>query len=138
MTGRAGSVVLDASAVIALLRDEPGAQKVEDVLNAADTPGAVAALLSTVNLAEVHQALGPRLPDGLIGTDRADAIIQLVDFTPEHARDAAALRASTRELGLSLGDRACLALARSAELAVLTADRAWAEAGVDVEVILIR
>ncbi len=137
MTSAPGSLVLDASAVIALLRDEPGAEQVEALLDTSDDPAAVA-WLSTVNLTEVHQALGPRLPDGLIGPVDSDVVIHVADFTSVHAREAAALRQPTRNLGLSLGDRACLALAKALSLPAITADRAWAQAAVDVDVRLIR
>ncbi len=59
-------------------------------------------------------------------------------FTADHAETAALLRARTRERGLSLADRACLALALDRGLRVVTADRAWAELGLEVEVELIR
>ncbi len=131
------ATVLDASAVVALLRDEPGAANVEELLNAVEGRGA-AAWLSTVNLTEVHQALGPRLPEGLIGPSDTDVVIQVADFTSIHAREAAALRQPTHELGLSLGDRACLALAKTLALPAITADRAWAKANVGVDVRLIR
>ncbi|MDX8153618.1 PIN domain-containing protein [Patulibacter brassicae] len=128
------SYVVDASALIALLRDEPGADQVEAALADADGP----AHLSTVNLAEVHQALGPDLPVGLVGAPEGAPLIVAVSFSIEHARIAAALRPATRELGLSLADRACLALARAAALPALTADRAWARADVGVDVRVIR
>ncbi|MCK9249770.1 MAG: type II toxin-antitoxin system VapC family toxin [Solirubrobacteraceae bacterium] len=128
--------VVDASAVIALLRDEPGAAEVERALAAVDTTDPTAALISTVNLAEVHQALGPELPASLIG--EVDSVIRPAAFSATHARGAAALREPTRDLGLSLADRACLALARSLDLTVLTADRPWARADVGVEIRLIR
>ncbi len=59
-------------------------------------------------------------------------------FTADHAETAALLRARTRERGLSLADRACLALALDRGLKVVTADRAWAELGLEVKVELIR
>lgn len=129
------TVVLDASAVIALLRDEPGADLVRQALETPDLPAPTVALLSTVNLAEVVQHLGPDLPD-IIGGERA--IVSVVAFTDTHARAAAALHQTTRSAGLSLGDRACLALAQASDLPVLTGDRAWATVNVGVDVQLIR
>lgn len=125
------TAVLDASALVAFLLDEPGAEVVEQALHDAETP----LLLSTVNLTEVLQQVGPDLPDVVGG---ADALVQIVPFGAEHARDAAELHPSTRPAGLSLGDRACLALARTRGSFVLTADRAWESVDVGVEVRLIR
>jgi ribonuclease VapC len=90
--------------------------------------------VSTVNLAEVHQQLGDDLP-GLIGPD---GVVRPVAFGVEDARAAAALAAGTRAAGLSLADRACLALAIRLGQPVLTADRAWATVAVGAEVQLIR
>src|SRR5687767_13256746 len=99
------SVVLDASALLAHIGEEPGSSLVADI--ASD------ALMSTVNLAEVFSKLMER---GL-SADEADAIayrygFEVVSFDEELARLVGALRPITRKLGLSLGDRACLALAQ--------------------------
>jgi PIN domain nuclease of toxin-antitoxin system len=128
--------VVDASAVVALLRDEPGAERLEELLGAVAASFSNAAFLSTVNLAEVYQQLGPKLPEKLIGAQ--DSVIGIAEFTREHARAAAAMYESTRDVGLSLGDRACLALAKTMGLSALTADRGWAEVDVGVDVQLIR
>jgi PIN domain nuclease of toxin-antitoxin system len=125
-------VVLDASALLALLLGEPGADKVQAALNGA-TVGAV-------NLAEVvgHYAK--------LGAARSDieALLQPlpVRVAPVDAAlsyEAGMLRAITFERGLSLGDRYCLALAKREGLPALTAERRWPEiaeaAGVRVEVI---
>lgn len=128
------SVVLDASALIALLRDEPGAEQVAEALDEPGIAGVSTAVVSTVNLAEVHQQLGDDLP-GLIGPD---GVVRPVAFGVEDARAAAALAAGTRAAGLSLADRACLALAIRLGQPVLTADRAWATVAVGAEVQLIR
>lgn len=124
------AVVLDASALVAFLRDEPGADLVDRTLAEVDV-----ALLSTVNLTEVLQLLGPTLPD-VVGGD--DPIVTVVPFDEEQARDAADLHPRTRAVGLSLGDRACLALGRTRGLPVLTADRAWEAADVGIEIRMIR
>ncbi len=63
---------------------------------------------------------------------------EIVAFSPEQAMDAGLLRNLTRHVGLSLGDRACFALAREARLPILTADRAWSTLNLGVEVRLIR
>lgn len=128
--------VIDASALVALLRDEPGAEIVEERLAQLDADLGPAACISTVNLSEIHQLFGSRLPAGLVG--EPDAIVECVDFTADHARTAASLHAKTRKTGLSLADRACLALAKVQRLPVLTADREWAALDIGVKVELIR
>lgn len=128
--------VVDASAVVALLRNEPGADRVEELLEHADSASLGSAFISTVNLAEVQQVFGLGIPDSLIG--ETDSVITIADFTAQHAEVAAALYKPTQRVGLSLADRACLALAKTLELPVITADRAWAKTEIGVEVELIR
>lgn len=123
--------VLDASAVLASFRDEVGGDRVRPLLNVS--------LLSTVNLAETATRLlelgvSPEAIDGLPESLRCEVIPLDADL----AFRAAHLRTQTRHLGLSLGDRACLALAQREGLPVLTADRSWAKLDVGVEVVLIR
>lgn len=124
-------VVLDASAVLALLGNEPGSGAVEDALGSA--------LLSSVNLAEVVSKLSDR------GMPEAEwrVVLRLLDvevrpFESSHALLCATLRRRTRGLGLSLGDRACLALALAERSPVLTADRRWLELDVGIEIRSIR
>lgn len=128
-----GIVVCDASVVIALLRGEDGADSVREALERVDS-ATLAAWISTVNLCEVHQALGPQLPE-IIG---AGSVIEPVAFSEEHARQAAALRDATRHAGLGIADRACLAVAKTLQLPVLTTDRVWADVDVGVDVRVIR
>lgn len=128
--------VIDASAVMAFLRDEPGADRVEELLSSVDSSFSNAAFVSTVNLAELHQKLGPDLPTSLIGS--AESVISCVDFTTGQASIAGAIHSDTRSAGLSLADRACLALAAELNLPAVTADRAWADVEVGVKVELIR
>ena len=123
--------VLDASAMLAFLRSEPGKDVVYGFRGNA--------LASAVNVAEV----GSRLSD--LGASPAEVrrsigllAVEVVAFDEEQALATAASRRATRHRGLSLGDRACLELAASRGLPAVTADRAWAELGVDVEVRLIR
>jgi ribonuclease VapC len=125
-------VVLDASALLALLNQEPGAEKL--------TVGLLSdAATSTVNLAEVHSKLVAR---GLRPDDAWEATMtpvrEAVPFTTEHARLAGDLVAKTRRLGLSLGDRACLALGLALKLPVYTADKSWKKLKVGVRVHVIR
>ncbi|MFZ4381966.1 MAG: type II toxin-antitoxin system VapC family toxin [Sandarakinorhabdus sp.] len=125
--------VLDASALLAAMLEEPGQETVERAL-----PHAI---ISSVNFVEVAS----RLIDGGLSPAEAEedlAALELtvIDFDHVQAIEAARLRAITRHAGLSLGDRACLALARVRHVPVLTADRAWAglAEAIGVEVELVR
>jgi ribonuclease VapC len=117
--------VLDASAVLALLQEEPGADELEGVLDGA--------LMSCVNLSEVLQ----KAEQHGVGTEGLEydleALgIQLRDFDLQMARPAAQPWSSGT--GLSLGDRACLALAQRVEGVAVTTDARWADAGLEVDV----
>jgi ribonuclease VapC len=111
--------VLDSSALLALFNDEPGATVVERALQGA-------CVVSAVNHTEVLTKL---LDKGLSASDAASVMlsvaVQVVDYDNAQSVDAAWLRSATRSVGLSLGDRACLALARSLSGPVLTADKPW-------------
>jgi PIN domain nuclease of toxin-antitoxin system len=124
--------VLDASAVLALLQDEPGAQVVEDAL--------AGSVLSTVNLAEVAgKLMDAGLPARELRSGLTSAGVRLVELSAEDAVLAGALRGIDGGRGLSLGDRCCLALSLRAEHGVvLTADRAWTELELPVTVRLVR
>ena len=124
--------VLDASALLALLLGEPGADKVKAVLDGA--------LMGVVNLAEVvsHYAkLGATRED--IEAMLRPLPIRLIPVDAPLSYEAGMLRPITLERGLSLGDRYCLALARREGVPALTAERRWPEiamaAGVEVELI---
>jgi PIN domain nuclease of toxin-antitoxin system len=125
-------VVLDASALLAILNQEPGAERLTPELLSA-------AAISTVNLAEVHGKLVGR---GLRSDDAWEAALspirEAVAFTSEHARLVGDLVAQTRPLGLSLGDRACLALGLSLKAPVYTADKSWKKVKVGARVHVIR
>jgi PIN domain nuclease of toxin-antitoxin system len=125
-------VVLDASAVLAILNQESGAEKLTPELLSA-------AASSTVNLAEVYGKLVSR------GLNHADAweaalspIREAVAFTSEHARVAGDLIWQTRALGLSLGDRACLALGLTLKAPIYTADKSWKKLKLGVRIHVIR
>lgn len=129
--------MLDASALLAYIDDEPGADVVEERLPEG-------ALVSAVNWAEVLSKLAERgvsidrmraelTESGVLGQS-----LEIRPFTEGDAVIAGELRPATRRLGFSLADRACLALAVRSGLAVLTADRAWVEAPLPVDVELVR
>ena len=123
--------VLDASAVLALLHGEPGGELIEPILGAC--------VISTVNLSEIVA----KLIDNGIDTATAVRLTEAQPFRPvDHtlplARITGTLRAETQDGGLSLGDRACLALAIALGLPVFTADRAWQALPLDIEVRPIR
>jgi ribonuclease VapC len=123
--------VLDASALIALLRDEPGAEMVERLLGRA--------VISAVNWAEVLQRFHAH---GVETADKRESVealgVGIEAFSPADADAVAGLWQPTRGAGLSLADRACLALARRLDVPAHTADRAWRKVDVGVEVVLIR
>ena len=131
------SAVLDASALLAYLRDEEGADLVGDAI-------AGGASISTVNLAEVLSRAADRGgdPNRLVRqmTERGllDGAISVEPLTTGDAVEIARLRPLTRAQGLSLGDRACLALAHRLRLPALTADTAWSDFDLDVELRQIR
>lgn len=116
------SYVLDASAVLAWILREPGAERVRSLMQTGDC------LISSVNAAEVVTRLadGTR-PEASLREVIAHIEAQCVPFDAHHATEAGLLRPATRHLGLSLGDRACLALARLTKAVVITADRPWLE-----------
>lgn len=123
--------VLDASALIALLWEEPGAEAVEALLGQA--------MISAVNWAEVLQRYRAH---GVATTTTRESVealgIVIEGFSTEDAEVVAELWAPTRDAGLSLADRACLALARRCGVAAHTADRAWRKVDVGVSIVLIR
>ncbi len=124
-------IVLDASALMAVLREEPGGAAVEAVLDHA--------VVSTVNLSEVQAKLVERgTPAEIAWSSLVELDLAVVNFDPTQARVAGNLRSLTRARGLSLGDRACLALAQVRSLPVMTADRAWAGLEIGIEIRTVR
>jgi PIN domain nuclease of toxin-antitoxin system len=123
--------VLDASAVLAVLNGERGEKKVIPIL--------AESAINSVNLTEVAAKLleagmdeaGARLAVSVLG------IGEIVDFTEDLAWEAARLRPLTRQHGLSLGDRACLALAIKLKIPAVTADKEWSKLKL-CKVVLIR
>jgi ribonuclease VapC len=125
-------IVLDASAVLALLNHETGADKLTLELLSDTT-------CSTVNLAEVQSKLVSLggAPDEA-WEDTLSSIREAVPFTEEQARITGSLVAQTRALGLSLGDRACLALGLTLKAPVYTADKSWKDLKLGVKIHVIR
>jgi ribonuclease VapC len=124
-------VVFDASAVLAILKREPGAERALAVLDRAR--------ISCVNLAEAQSKL---VHEGL---DKGAAWARInflgcsaVPFDSDLAYEAGSLIERTKPLGLSLGDRACLSLALARKAKVYTTDRAWAKLKLGIEIEVIR
>ncbi len=125
------AAVLDSSAILAVILNEPGNQKVAPFLQGG--------LLSTVNLAEVQT----RLAQLGVAADHAwNRILsfhcEVCFFSDEQARIAAELITATKPFGLSLGDRACLALAMDRKARIYTTDRIWKNLDLPIEIEVIR
>lgn len=124
-------IILDASALIALIANEKGADIVTKYL-----PNAV---MSTVNITEVITRIikaGASFDEAQIIVD--SLIHTKVSFTDQQAMLAGKIVTDTKKHNLSLGDRACLALAMNKELPVLTADKVWSKLKIGVKVEQIR
>jgi len=125
------SAVLDSSAILAVLWSESGSDLVLERVDGA--------VISAINYAEVLTKIADRGVDA----KRAKALlaslaIETVGFDKTQAETVGQLRSQTRHLDLSLGDRACIALAMTKAWPVLTADKAWADLKLNVEVQLVR
>lgn len=124
-------IVFDASALLVLLNQEPGWELAEQYL-----PGAI---LSTVNFSEVIAILlGLGLSDTQAEHLVGELIAEIIPFDIEQSIIAANFRKISKSYGLSLGDRACFALAEVKKLPVLTADKIWSKVNAKVEVVLVR
>lgn len=124
-------VVLDASALLALLNAEPGSRTVEKNL-----PGAA---VNAVNLSEVVAKLSDRgMPEKAIETALEALGLNVHPFDKAMAYSAGMIRRVTRSLGLSLGDRACLALGLQLSAPVLTTDQNWKPVKIGVKIRVIR
>ena len=123
--------VLDASAVLALLHRETGQDKVAAALGDS--------VISAVNFCEV---MGKLIDNGLSEDDARESLdllnLEVISFDVDMAHVAAKLREQTRKLGLSLGDRSCLALGLALRHTVVTADREWARLRLGVKIEIIR
>ncbi len=123
------SIVLDASALLAVILDESGASAVISRMDGA--------MMSSVNLAEIYGRLVPNEAEEQLLV-RLVSHLTVAAFDSAQARDAGMLRPGTKTLGLSLGDRACLALARRERALILTSDFRLSRAKVGVDIQMIR
>ena len=127
----ASPVVLDSSAILAVFLNEPGGEIVLPLLEGA--------LLSTVNLAEAHMRMVELGASAGHAWSRLQSVqCEICFFSDTHARIAAELRYITRPFGLSLGDRACLALGLQRKATVYTTDRIWKNLDLGIEIEVIR
>jgi len=123
--------VLDASALLALLHREPGWEKVHSVIEGSG--------ICTINWCEAIQKIGAKgLDTGGLRASLEELGLFIIPFSVEHAELAASLWKSTRQQGLSLADRACLAVAIGNKAPVYTADKAWTNLGLDLDIQLLR
>lgn len=124
-------VLLDASALLALINQETGSEKVAMVMPTA--------CMSAVNVAEVVSKLTDKGFSEVEIREVFEALkLLIIPFDEEQGFIAGLLRANTKSLGLSLGDRACLSLAIKQKLLILTADRVWAELRLGLNIQIIR
>ena len=126
------SCVLDASALLTAIYEERGSARVADFM-------VEGAAISAVNVAEVAAKLHEGgQQDAAIQAMITSLRLEIVPFDTILAYRAGALRLVTRSLGLSLGDRACLALAQQLGVPAITTDRAWSELPLDIPIHVIR
>jgi PIN domain nuclease of toxin-antitoxin system len=124
-------IVLDTSAILAFLDDEPGADSVLQVMSSA--------CISTVNLAEAYSKLAERGEHGREALNVVrHSVHEVVPFTAQMAEITGSLRPLTRDFGLSPGDRACLALGILLNTEVYTTDRIWAGLNLPCTIRIIR
>lgn len=126
------NIVLDASALLALIQNERGGEIIKPLLSYT--------VMSTVNITEVLTALKrTNIDTAETLTLITDFIAVIIPFDLEQAKYAAELQAYTRHKGLSLGDRACIALGVKLNTTIYTADKIWAELKIkDANIKLIR
>ncbi|MDY7047394.1 MAG: type II toxin-antitoxin system VapC family toxin [Microcystis panniformis WG22] len=129
--------VLDASAFLAYLRDEPGAEIVENAL----INGCYISIINWVEVLSKIVDLGES-PEEIIKRLRDEGLLQnsleIIACNEEDAITIAKFRVLTKSAGLSLGDRACLALGKRLNLPVLTADKVWSNLSLGITITLVR
>ncbi len=130
-------LVLDASAILAYLRDEPGAEIVENAL----IDGCYISIINWIEVLSKIVDLGES-PDDIIQQFKDEGLLEnsleIIACSEEDAVTIAKLRPLTKSAGLSLGDRACLALGKRLNLPVLTADKVWSSLSLGITITLIR
>lgn len=124
-------VIVDASALLALIKNESGAKVVEELL------GNI--VMSSVNVSEVASIL----LDSEMSSEEAEEVIEpfissIVPFDYKQSIECASLKKITKHLGLSLGDRACINLGIQLGLPIYTADKIWAKLKLECTIILVR
>jgi ribonuclease VapC len=127
--------VMDASALLALMQGEPGSNVVDELIQDQEC------IASSVNIAEVGTKLIDKgLAPAHLTRTLSELNVQPIDFDLEQATLCASLRSSTKHVGLSLGDRACLALTQLIKGTAVTGDSAWNDVAetVGVKVLMIR
>lgn len=125
------SFVLDSSAILALINNEAGAQQVEPLISKS--------IVSAVNFSETLAILEPHGIKTKEGSHLLRAMIKdIIPFTAEHALISSEIYLACQAKGLSLGDRACLALGISSNTPVITADRVWQELSININIRCIR
>jgi ribonuclease VapC len=126
-----GPAVLDASALLALLQEEPGASRIEPLLDGA--------LVSAVNWSEVLQKSMARAVDVAGMAEDLGALgVQIQPFAEKDAEAAARIWVNARRAGLAMGDRACLALAERSGGTAVTTDRAWKRLDIGIQILVVR
>lgn len=124
-------LVYDASALLAVIFSEPGAEAVIELMSEAGGE------ISAANLAEVGSKMAERgLSASQVQRELASFSLAVAPLDELQALLVAGLRMSTKPLGLSLGDRCCLALAQTRRATVVTGDRSWKKLkGFDIKLI---
>ncbi len=123
--------ILDASAVLALLKNERGADVIEEAIDGA--------AISAVNLVEVaDKLLSGGMTDAALQETLDSLNIEVVAFDETQARFAGRIRERARKFGLSLADCACISLAQALGCAALTMDRTWSKVDFGVEIRVVR
>lgn len=124
--------VLDASALLALLNKERGSERIVQAI----VDGAA---ISTVNFSEVVAKLNELgVPEEAVYQVLDSFGLEVITFDSALAYRTGMLRTSTKQAGLSLGDRACLALAQNLDVPALTADKVWNSLSLDIAIEVIR
>ena len=126
-------IVLDASTILAYLFEESGYQQVEAILESGD------GIISSVNYAEVvGKLVDKKMPSDTIQIAMDNLELKCLPLSESQAFLAGQLRQTSKDIGLSLGDRACIALGIDKKLPVLTADTIWKEVAFDCDIQLLR